>query len=152
MAKIRKYEDRDFVDYVATLEKTMSWRRKAANELTARLEKLKRGDQIWVADVNERAIGFMILSLNKDNSLEVDWLDVHPDFQHMGYGTLLLEKATKVARAKGARWLSIHTQVTNKKMIGFTAKNGFDLFEKIKDFYGKRKNALRFRKVVPFNP
>jgi len=152
MANIRKYNPRDFVDYATTLEKTTPWKKKAGTELKARLEKLTRRDQVWVAEVNGRAIGFMILSPNKDGSLEVDWLDVHPDFQRMGIGTLLVEKAAKVARAKNIMWLSIHTQVTNKEMIGFAAKNGFDVFEKIKDFYGKRKDALRFRKVIPYKP
>jgi ribosomal protein S18 acetylase RimI-like enzyme len=152
MAKLRKYDNRDFVDYATTLEKTTSWKKKAGTELKVRLEKLTRRDQVWVAEVNGRGVGFMILSPNKDGSLEVDWLDVHPDFQRMGIGTLLVEKAAKTARAKNIMWLSIHTHTTNKEMIGFAAKNGFYVLEKIKDFYGKRKDALRYRKVIPYKP
>jgi ribosomal protein S18 acetylase RimI-like enzyme len=152
MAQLRRYDNRDFVDYVATLEKTTPWKKRAGTELKARLEKLTRRDQVWIAEVNGRAVGFMILSPKKDGSLEVDWFDVHPDFQRMGIGTLLVEKAAKVARAKNIMWLSIHTHVTNKGVIGFADKNGFYLFEKIKDFYGKRKDALRFRKVIPYKP
>ena len=81
MPKIRRYESRDFVDYAATLEKTSSWERKAAAELKARLEKLTRREQVWVAEVGTRGVGFMIVSPNNDGSLEVDWLDVHPGFQ-----------------------------------------------------------------------
>ena len=152
MANIRKYNPRDFVDYATTLERTTPLKKRAGTELKTRLEKLTRRDQVWVAEVNGRGVGFMILSPNKDGSLEVDWLDVHPDFQCMGIGTLLVEKAAKVARAKNIMWLSIHTRVTNKEMVSFAAKNGFDVFEKIKDFYGKRKDALRYRKVIPYKP
>jgi ribosomal protein S18 acetylase RimI-like enzyme len=149
MSKVRRYQNRDFVDYAATLEKTTKFGRKAAAELKAILEKLTRRDQIWVAEVDTRAVGFMILTHNDDGSLEVNWLDVHPDFQRTGIGTLLIKKAEKVAKAKNTFFLSVHTWETNKKMIGFTAKNGFEVFEKIKGFYGKKKNALRLKKAVP---
>jgi len=146
--KIRKYADRDFVDYATTLEKTTKWKRKATSMLKAKLEKMKRGEQVWVLEDNGRAVGFMILVPNADNSLEVDWLDVHPDFQRMGIGSLLVKKAEKIAKAKGKLALSIHTWKSNRQMINFALKNDFQLFETAKDFYGKRKDALRFRKPI----
>ncbi len=148
MTTLRKFEDRDFVDYALTLENTTSWKKKAGGELKARLEKLRPEEQVWVADIGERAVGFMILSPNTDGSLEVDWLDVHPSFQHMGIGTLLVQKAESIAKTKNIEKLSVHTSETNKSMIGFADKNGFQVFERIKDFYGKRKNAIRFRKGI----
>lgn len=148
MPKIRRYESRDFVDYAATLEKTSTWERKAAAELKARLEKLKRREQVWVAEVGTRGVGFMILSPNNDGSLEVDWLDVHPDFQRTGIGTLLVEKAAKIAKAKKMKALSVHTWETNQKMLDFSAKNGFQVLERIKGFYGRGKDALRLKKEI----
>ncbi|MFZ1039515.1 MAG: GNAT family N-acetyltransferase, partial [Candidatus Bathyarchaeia archaeon] len=139
---------RDFVDYAATLEKTSTWERKAAAELKARLEKLKRREQVWVAEVGTRGVGFMIVSPNNDGSLEVDWLDVHPDFQRTGIGTLLVEKAAKIAKAKKMKALSVHTWETNQKMLDFSAKNGFQVLERIKGFYGRGKDALRLKKEI----
>jgi ribosomal protein S18 acetylase RimI-like enzyme len=148
MPKIRRYESRDFVDYAATLEKTSTWERKAAAELKARLEKLTRREQVWVAEVGTRGVGFMILSPNNDGSLEVDWLDVHTDFQRTGIGTLLVEKAAKIAKAKKMKALSVHTWETNQKMLDFSAKNGFQVLERIKGFYGRGKDALRLKKEI----
>ncbi|MCJ7430289.1 GNAT family N-acetyltransferase [Candidatus Bathyarchaeota archaeon] len=148
MPEIRRYESRDFVDYAATLEKTSTWERKAAAELKARLEKLTRREQVWVAEVGTRGVGFMILSPNNDGSLEVDWLDVHPDFQRTGIGTLLVEKAAKIAKAKKMKALSVHTWETNQKMLDFSAKNGFQVLERIKGFYGRGKDALRLKKEI----
>jgi ribosomal protein S18 acetylase RimI-like enzyme len=148
MLKIRRYESRDFVDYVSTLEKTTKWKRHAREELKARIEKLTRRDQIWVAEIDYRAIGFMILVPNKDDSLEVDWLDIHPDFQRMGIGMLLVEKATKIAKTKRLQALSVHTWPTNQEMLNFSFKNGFEIFERIKDFYGKRKDAIHLKKRI----
>jgi ribosomal protein S18 acetylase RimI-like enzyme len=148
MPKIRRYESRDFVDYVATLEKTTSWGRGSGSELKARLEKLTNRDQVWIAEIDSRAIGFMILVPNNDDSLEVDWLDVHPSFQRMGVGTLLVKKAVKIAKAKKMQALSVHTWPTNEKMINFALKNGFEVFERIKDFYGRGKDAVRLKKRI----
>lgn len=148
MATVRKFEDRDFVDYALTLENTTSWKKKAGGELKARLERLRPQEQVWVADIGERAVGFMILSPNSDDSLELDWLDVHPNFQRMGIGTLLLEKAENVAKSKNIEALSLHTGKTNKSMIDFAIKNRFEVFEKVKNFYGKRKDALRLKKRI----
>jgi len=148
MPKIRRYESRDFVDYVSTLEKTTKWGRHSGEELKARMEKLTSKDQIWVAEIDSRAIGFMILAPNTDGSLEVDWLDVHPSFQRMGIGNFLVGKAVKIAKAKKMQALSVHTLPTNEKMINFSFKNGFEIFERIKNFYGKRKDAIRFKKRI----
>jgi ribosomal protein S18 acetylase RimI-like enzyme len=148
MPKIRRYESRDFVDYVSTLEKTTKWGRHSGEELKARIEKLTRKDQIWVAEIDSRTVGFMILAPNSDGSLEVDWLDVHPSFQRMGVGTFLVKKAVKIAKTKKMQALSVHTWPTNEKMINFSLKNGFEIFERIKNFYGKRKDAIRLKKRI----
>jgi ribosomal protein S18 acetylase RimI-like enzyme len=111
---------------------------------------MTRREQVWVAEIESRAVGFMILVPNKDGSLEIDWLDVHPDFQRMGIGASLVDKAAKVARKKKLEALSVHTWEKNKKMVGFTFKNRFEVYGRIKDFYGKGKDALHFKKrVVP---
>jgi len=148
MPKIRRYESRDFVDYVIALEKTTSWGRRSGSELKARLEKLTSKDQVWVAEIDSRAIGFMILVPKSDGSLEVDWLDVHPDFQRMEVGTLLVKKAVKIAMARKMQALSIHTWPTNEKMINFALKNGFEVFERIRNFYGRKKDAIHLRKRI----
>ena len=148
MLKIRRYESRDFVDYVSTLEKTTKWKRHAAENLKARMEKLTRRDQIWVAEIDYRAVGFMILVPNNDDSLEVDWLDIHPSFQRMGIGTLLVKKAVKIAKTKKTQALSVHTWPTNQVMLNFSFKNGFEIFERIKNFYGKRKDAIHLKKRI----
>jgi ribosomal protein S18 acetylase RimI-like enzyme len=109
---------------------------------------MARGEYVWVAEVDSRGVGFMILVPNKDGSLEIDWLDVHPNFQGMGVGTSLVEKAIKIARSKKLQSLSVHTWENNKKMIGFSFKNGFEVFERIRDFYGKGRDALRLKKRI----
>ena len=146
MLKIRRYEKRDFRAYVSTLEKTTNWGNKAEQELVARIQKMTEKDEIWVAEADAQAVGFMILSPNDDGTLEIDWLDVDPDFQRKAIATSLAAKAAEIAKAKNIEALSVHTSVENKNMIAFLKRNGFEVFERITDFYGEGNDALRFKK------
>jgi ribosomal-protein-alanine N-acetyltransferase len=148
MIKIRPYENRDFNSYVKTLERTTELGNEAEQELRARIEKMTAGEEIWVAETDERPVGFMILSPNQDDTLEIDWLDVNPDFQRRGIATLLVRKAERIAKTKKYQALSVHTYVENAKMIMFLRRNGFEVFDKIKNFYGEGKDALRFKKPL----
>ena len=144
--KIRRYKERDFRAYVGTLEKTTSWGDEAAEELAAMMKKLTEKDEIWVAETDAKAVGFMILTSNDDGTLEINWLDVHPEFQRKKVATNLVAKAAEIAKARKIEALSVHTSVENLKMIAFLKRNEFEVFQRIADFYGKGKDALRYRK------
>jgi len=144
--RIRRYEERDFRAYVGTLEETTSWGDEAGEELAARIQKMTEKDEIWVAEADGKAVGFMILTPNDDGTLEIDWLDVHPDFQRKGVATNLVAKAEEIAETRKVGALSVHTWRENSKMLVFLKKNGFELFETIANFYGKGKDALRYKK------
>ncbi len=146
MLKIRRYEERDFGAYASTLEKTINLGDEAEEELAARIQKMTEKDEIWIAEADGRVVGFMILTPNDDGTLGIDWLDVHPEFQHKGVATNLVAKAEEVARARKAEALSVHTWRENSKMPAFLEKNGFELFQTIADFYGKGKDALCYKK------
>ena len=144
--KIRRYEERDFKAYAGTLEKTTSWGDEAEEELAARIQKMTEKDEIWVAEADGKAVGFMILTPNDDGTLEIDWLDVHPEFQRKKVATHLVAKAEEVVKARKAETLSVHTWKENSKMLAFLERNGFELFQTIANFYGKGKDALRYKK------
>lgn len=146
--KIRRYEERDFRAYASTLEKTMNLGDEAEEELAAMIRKMTEKDEIWVAETDAKAVGFMILTLNDDGTLEINWLDVHPEFQRKKVATKLVAKAAEIAKAKKIEALSVHTSVENKKMIAFLKTNEFEVFKRIPDFYGKGKDALRYKKSL----
>jgi ribosomal protein S18 acetylase RimI-like enzyme len=148
MTKIRPYENRDFNSYVQTLERTTELGNEAEQELRARIEKMTSEEEIWVAETDKRPVGFMILSPNQDGTLEIDWLDVNPDFQRRGIATILVRKAERIAQTKKYQALSVHTYVENTKMIMFLTRSRFEVSDKIKNFYGEGKDALRFKKSI----
>jgi GNAT superfamily N-acetyltransferase len=147
--EIRLYEDRDFNDYVSTLEKTWPLSREDAEAtIIKRLETLnEKGEQIWTAEIDGRAVGFMLIYFEnppyppelglEGEWLVIDWFDVHPDFQRKGLGTLLLKKAEQTAQNKNVSSTYAVAAVDNEKMLNFSRKNGFKMSKRVKDFWGK---------------
>ena len=96
--------------------------------------------ELWVAEVEGRAVGFILLEFTRvwghrgeafdEEAVCIDWLVVHPGFQGGGIAGKLLSKAEERGRARGLRLLFMHTNVKNLAMINFASKNCFK-FEKI---------------------
>lgn len=146
--KIRLYQDNDFKEYAAVLAQT--WPRAASDSEDIIRERLKtldeKGEQIWVAEIRGKPSGFMLIYFENPPTpaelelerewLVVDWLDVHPDFQRRGLGTLLLKKAEEVAKNRNVSFVYTVTSVDDEKMLGFSEKNHFKISKRIKDFWG----------------
>jgi ribosomal protein S18 acetylase RimI-like enzyme len=108
--------------------------------------KKSKDEEIWVAEVEGKAVGFMLLGFTKvwghkgeafnDKTLGIDWFDVHPDFQRKGIGSCLLRKAEEIAKEKKISCLFMHTSTQNLKMINFASKNGFKYVKYLKEFWG----------------
>ena len=148
---VRPYSDNDFNDYASALLKTWPCENiQEARENVAMVVKRVREnkkEEIWVAEVEERAIGFVLLGFTRvwghkgeafeDEAVGIDWLDVHPDFQNKGIGKELLRKAEERGRENGLRRLFMHTAVNNLAMINFASKNNFKFTKYLKEFWGK---------------
>jgi len=69
--------------------------------------------------------------------LVVDWLDIHPNFQRKGLGTMLLKKAEEVATNKNVAFVYTVTSVDNESMLKFSRKSHFKISKRVKDFWGR---------------
>lgn len=158
---IRKYKNRDFNCYVSVLEKTWPLSHEDAEKtIRKRLETLdKKNEQIWTAEIEGKAVGFMLIYFEDPPSplelglqgewLVIDWLDVHPDFQRKGLGTLLLSRAERVAQDKSVSSVYTVTAVDNYLMLSFSRKNGFKKSRRMRDFWGEGKgDAFLLTKAV----
>jgi len=148
---IRPYEDRDFDGYADTLLKTWPCDsiQEARENVVQAVNRIKTNEkeEIWVAEVEGRAIGFTLLGFTKiwghrgesfgEEAVGIDWFDVHPDFQHKGIGKEMLRKAEERGREKGLHLLFMHTSVKNLAMINFASTNGFKFEKYLEEFWGK---------------
>lgn len=148
---VRPYRDEDFDDYAHTLLKTWPCEdiREARENVAMAVKRTKENgeEEIWVAEVEGKAVGFMLLEFTRvwghqdesfeDEAVGIDWLDVHPDFQRKGIGRELIRKAEERGREKGLHHLFMHTAVNNLDMINFASENGFKFAKYIEEFWGK---------------
>jgi len=148
---IRPFSDRDFDDYAYTLLRT--WPCEDIGEARANvaiaIKRIKENakEELWVAEVERKAVGFMLMGFTKvwghkgesfeDESVGIDWFDVHPDFQRKGIGRELLRKAEERGKEKGLHRLFMHTSVKNLAMINFAPRNRFKFAKYLKEFWGK---------------
>ncbi len=148
---IRLYQDRDFDEYADTLLRTWPCQdiQEARENVAMAVKRAKENenDEIWVAEVEGRAVGFVLLEFTRvwghkdeafdDEAVGIDWFDVHPDFQGKGIAEELLRKAEERGRQKGLRRIFMHTLVKNLAMVNFASKNSFKFTRYLVEFWGK---------------
>jgi len=149
LSKIRPYSDRDFDDYAETLLRTWPCEsvQEARDNVAIALGRTREGEELWVAEVDGRAVGFMLLEFtriwgHKGEVFEgkaccIDWFDVNPESQRKGIGKELLQWAEARAKERGLHRLFAHTAVTNLAMVNFASKNGFKFAKHLEEFWGK---------------
>jgi ribosomal protein S18 acetylase RimI-like enzyme len=141
MIVIRKFQKRDLESYARTLLLTLPCdnleeAKKNVNIIMERLRKGRR--ELWVAEIDAAPVGFMLLDFETENqNVEIDWLDIHPDYQGRGAGSKLVEKAEKQAKEFRYKTITIHTVASNQNMQRFAKKNGFAVAKCLPEFWGE---------------
>lgn len=139
--QIRAFQLSDFEYYARTLLLTLPCddlddARENAKIIMERIEKDDR--ELWVAETGGVPVGFMVLEFQvEDKNIEIDWFDIHPDYQKHGVGATLVQKAEERAQERRYQTLTIHTASSNHEMRGFAKKNGFEEIELLSDFWGE---------------
>ena len=65
--------------------------------------------------------------LNDSESVEIERIYILKDFQHRGFGQLLIDKAINEAREKGKKYVWLGVWEKNTNAIAFYKKNGFEI-------------------------
>lgn len=79
-----------------------------------------REQEVWVAERSGRVAGFISFRAGKIEHLYVD-----PEFQSLGIGTMLLQKAKDESNGR----LELYVYLRNTRARSFYEKNGFSLVE-----------------------
>jgi len=151
---IRPFQQSDYELYAETLRLTLPCDdiEEAKKNVDIAMNRIKnKNRELWVAEENSTAIGFMLLEFEpKSHNIEIDWFDVHPDHQRIGVGTVLVKKAEERARNLGYKTISLHTAVSNRKMRSFGRKNEFNEESRLPEFWGESTEDayLLVKKIV----
>ena len=85
---------------------------------------------VWVIEYSNPSLGLKSVVGFVDYWVTFDsgticQIAVHPDIQHMGVGSELMNEVLKDARAKKVRTLTLEVRASNTKAINFYKKHGF---------------------------
>jgi len=100
-----------------------------------------------VAEEQNEILGYAI-GKTKENTAEIIYLAVKPDFQQKGIGTQLIESLFDLFRKKGVKKASLNVRTGNKKAVAFHQKIGFRIIKEIKNFYRNGDNAYLMEKTM----
>jgi ribosomal protein S18 acetylase RimI-like enzyme len=138
---IREFKDSDSEDYAKALLLTLPCDDIDEARQNVRIAKERAAQdtrELWVAEADGLGIGFMLLEFEEGTrNVEIDWLDVHPQYQRQGVGHELVLRAGERARAAHYMALTLHTASSNSRMREFARKHGFVESEIIPSFWGE---------------
>ncbi len=137
--KIRKVKKSDFEKLIKIYERAYQNLKEYAEEgrenILKYLNWLYKQDKngFLVATINNNIIGFICADKNwtKDRG-EIHEFVVDPDYQSLGIGKLLFEKALSYLRENGKKYVGLWVGEKNLKAKKFYKKYGFEYKGKIK--------------------
>jgi len=92
------------------------------------IQSYKGDSEIYGAFIDGKEAGLIQFEYQPHNKTVRVWdIDVWPEFQHQGIGTVLMNKCIARSREYGARRMVLEVQSSNLKAINFYKKMGFDL-------------------------
>ena len=74
-------------------------------------------------------------------NVDLAFIAVKKEYQHMGYGTLLMKDIIQRCIERNIEYIHLEVRKDDKKAVGLYKKFGFEEVNVRKDYYGKNKDA-----------
>ncbi|KYK27576.1 hypothetical protein AYK20_02285 [Thermoplasmatales archaeon SG8-52-1] len=101
-----------------------------------------------VAEMAHKIIGFLIgVKINPEKA-KILMLSVSESYRKQNIGSKLLIRFIKEMKIEKVRNLELEVRTDNKKAIEFYNKHGFNIKQKINDFYQNRESAYTMEKEI----
>lgn len=101
------------------------------------------GDGFLVYEINGRIVGFICGTILDQKSVRVLMLAVHPLYRNHGIGSELLQRFVEVSSSMGATRVVLEVRVSSSKAIEFYQKRGFQVTDKLEDFYTNGEDGYK---------
>jgi len=98
--------------------------------LARRLSNTKHLEYIWVAEVGDKFVGYLALtlgSMKKNRGVGTLAIGVMTDYSNCGVGSSLMSTAIEKAREVKIYRLQLQVQTTNDRAVGLYKKFGFEI-------------------------
>jgi ribosomal-protein-alanine N-acetyltransferase len=105
------------------------------------------GQEVLVAHARERALGVAVTAVT-DGICDLMLIAVDPDLSRAGLGAALIEKASKLARPRGANRVMLEVSAQNEGACAFYRSIGFEQTGKRKGYFGSGHDALVMSRII----
>lgn len=101
-------------------------------EGTEYFENMLNGEIVFVAEVEEKIVGYLAGSICEEVSYitetfaELDNMYIDDDYRRFGIGTLLMDEFKKYCKEKNMQNIKVTASAKNSRAIQFYMKNGFE--------------------------
>jgi ribosomal-protein-alanine N-acetyltransferase len=101
-----------------------------------------------VVEYSQKIIGF-IIGVKINNILaKILMISISKNFQRKNIGSELLIYFLNILSKEYIKYVELEVRIDNKKAINFYKKHGFEIKNKIKNFYQNGKSAYNMRKEI----
>lgn len=97
----------------------------ALHETTAQILSDIANKHVYICEVDGAAAGAVRFEVLDEKIAYLSRLAIHPDYQSLGIGGLLLEKVKRECEALGVRAITLHTASRMRSNVAFYLKNGY---------------------------
>lgn len=104
--------------------------------------------EIYAAELNGKARGFIVLFSLTPETVEIKNIAVEPAFQGQGIGRFLIENAIAVAAADKKKSICIGTANSSISQLAFYQKMGFEISDIKKDFFIENYTELIYENDI----
>ena len=94
-----------------------------------------------VLKINDEIIGYYDIWFLFEN-VDLAFIAVKKEYQHMGYGTLLMKDIMHRCIEKNIEFINLEVRKDDERAVNLYKKFGFEVVNTRKDYYGKNKDAL----------
>jgi [ribosomal protein S18]-alanine N-acetyltransferase len=105
------------------------------------------GADCLVAEVGDAIAGF-ILTESEGRRGHVITIDVVPEHQHQGVGSLVLRGAEERLGLRGVREIELETATDTESAVAFWRKHGYLTRGRLKNYYPRRRDAWSMTKSL----
>ncbi len=145
MIKIKEATEKDF-PIMVEIAKSDGYMHPNKLNLEWLNKRKKEDDLFFIAEIEDKKIGFVILQKNFAIGSKLHFLSVKKDFQHKGIGTSLIKKAEEETKKLGKKRIFLYTHQKNFDAIKLYSKLNYYVNGIFINKYGIGENAVLMAK------
>ncbi len=100
-------------------------------------------DGFLVYEINGEVSGFICGIILDSETVRILMLAVHPFYRNRGMGSELLKRFMEVSSSIGTNKVVLEVRVGSRKAIKFYQKRGFEIVERLEDFYTNSEDGYQ---------